>query len=89
MSPPAGRSADIAIVGGGIVGTATATFLARAGARVTLYERSAIAAGASGRKPNWRPRLPGNRSYARCLIQLSRLVAWLFSKETSRPKGVW
>jgi glycine/D-amino acid oxidase-like deaminating enzyme len=49
MSQPAGRSADVAIVGGGIVGTATATFLARAGARVTLYERSAIAAGASGR----------------------------------------
>jgi glycine/D-amino acid oxidase-like deaminating enzyme len=49
MSPPAGRSADIAIVGGGVVGTATAAFLARAGARVTLYERSAIAAGASGR----------------------------------------
>jgi glycine/D-amino acid oxidase-like deaminating enzyme len=49
MSQPAGRSADVAIVGGGIVGTATATFLARAGVRVTLYERSAIAAGASGR----------------------------------------
>jgi glycine/D-amino acid oxidase-like deaminating enzyme len=49
MSQPAGRSADIAIVGGGIVGTASATFLARAGAQVTLYERTAIAAGASGR----------------------------------------
>ena len=49
MSQPAGRSADVAIVGGGIVGTATATFLAQAGMRVTLYERSAVAAGASGR----------------------------------------
>ena len=49
MSLPAGRSADVAIIGGGIVGTATAAFLARAGARVTLYERTAIAAGASGR----------------------------------------
>jgi glycine/D-amino acid oxidase-like deaminating enzyme len=49
MSPPAGRSRDVAVVGGGIVGTAAATFLARAGARVTLYERNAIAAGASGR----------------------------------------
>jgi glycine/D-amino acid oxidase-like deaminating enzyme len=49
MSQPAGRSADVAIVGGGIVGTATATFLAQAGMRVTLYERTAIAAGASGR----------------------------------------
>ena len=49
MSPPAGRSPDVAVVGGGIVGTAAATYLARAGARVTLYERNAIAAGASGR----------------------------------------
>jgi glycine/D-amino acid oxidase-like deaminating enzyme len=49
MSPSAGRSADVAIVGGGIVGTATAAFLAAAGARVSLYERTDIAAGASGR----------------------------------------
>src|SRR5258705_5267546 len=49
MSSPTGRSPDVAVVGGGIVGTAAATFLARAGARVTLYERNAIAAGASGR----------------------------------------
>ncbi len=40
---------DVAVIGGGIVGTATATFLAEAGARVTLYEREALAAGASGR----------------------------------------
>jgi glycine/D-amino acid oxidase-like deaminating enzyme len=49
MSLPAGRSADVAIIGGGIVGTAAAAFLARAGVRVTLYERTGIAAGASGR----------------------------------------
>lgn len=49
MSRTAGRSADVAIIGGGIVGTATAALLAQAGARVTLYERTAIAAGASGR----------------------------------------
>jgi glycine/D-amino acid oxidase-like deaminating enzyme len=49
MTFAAGRSADVAIIGGGIVGTATATFLAEAGVRVTLYERTAIAAGASGR----------------------------------------
>jgi glycine/D-amino acid oxidase-like deaminating enzyme len=40
---------DVAIVGGGIVGTALAAFLAEAGLRVRLYERAAIAAGASGR----------------------------------------
>jgi glycine/D-amino acid oxidase-like deaminating enzyme len=40
---------DVAVVGGGLVGAATAAFLATAGARVTLYERSGIAAAASGR----------------------------------------
>jgi glycine/D-amino acid oxidase-like deaminating enzyme len=42
-------SVDVAVIGGGILGTATTTFLAEAGARVTLYEREALAAGASGR----------------------------------------
>ena len=40
---------DVAVIGGGIVGTATAAFLAEGGLRVRLYERSSIAAGASGR----------------------------------------
>ena len=40
---------DVAVIGGGIAGCATAAFLAEAGAAVTLYEREAIAAGASGR----------------------------------------
>lgn len=40
---------DVAIIGGGVVGAATAALLAGEGARVILYEREAIAAGASGR----------------------------------------
>jgi gamma-glutamylputrescine oxidase len=40
---------DVAIVGAGITGTATALGLARAGVRVALVEARAIAAGASGR----------------------------------------
>jgi D-hydroxyproline dehydrogenase subunit beta len=40
---------DVAIVGGGIVGCALAAFLAEDGARVVLYEREQVAAGASGR----------------------------------------
>jgi glycine/D-amino acid oxidase-like deaminating enzyme len=40
---------DVAIAGGGIVGTSLAALLAEAGASVRLYEREAIAAGASGR----------------------------------------
>jgi D-hydroxyproline dehydrogenase subunit beta len=42
-------AADVAVVGGGIVGCALAAFLAEGGARVRLYERERIAAGASGR----------------------------------------
>jgi D-amino-acid dehydrogenase len=40
---------DVAVIGGGIVGAATAAFLAADGAAVTLWERSEIAAAASGR----------------------------------------
>jgi glycine/D-amino acid oxidase-like deaminating enzyme len=40
---------DVAVIGGGIVGCALAAFLAEGGAEVVLYEREAIAAGASGR----------------------------------------
>ena len=40
---------DVAVIGGGIVGAATAAFLAEGGLRVRLYERGEIAAGASGR----------------------------------------
>jgi glycine/D-amino acid oxidase-like deaminating enzyme len=39
---------DVAIIGGGIVGTAAAAFLAEAGARVVLVEREGLASGASG-----------------------------------------
>jgi glycine/D-amino acid oxidase-like deaminating enzyme len=39
----------VAVIGGGIVGTAAATFLAEAGVDVTLYEGEALGAGASGR----------------------------------------
>jgi D-hydroxyproline dehydrogenase subunit beta len=41
--------ADVAIIGGGILGCAAAAFLAEAGVRVDLYEREEVAAAASGR----------------------------------------
>src|SRR5512138_2728223 len=40
---------DIVIIGGGITGTAAADALAREGCRVTLLEKSELAAMASGR----------------------------------------
>ncbi len=42
-------NADVAIVGGGVIGTAVAWFLARSDLKVVLVERGAIAAGTSGR----------------------------------------
>jgi glycine/D-amino acid oxidase-like deaminating enzyme len=42
-------SNDVAIIGAGIVGCATAYFVAREGVEVTVYDPSGIAAGASGR----------------------------------------
>jgi D-hydroxyproline dehydrogenase subunit beta len=42
-------AADVAIVGGGIVGCAAAAFLTEAGAKVELYEHDDVGAAASGR----------------------------------------
>ena len=42
-------SADVVVVGGGIIGCAAAAIMADRGARVVLVERQAIGAGASGR----------------------------------------
>jgi glycine/D-amino acid oxidase-like deaminating enzyme len=39
---------DVVVIGGGIVGTAAAAFLAGEGARVTLYDSEGLASGASG-----------------------------------------
>ena len=39
---------DVVVIGGGIVGTSAAAFLAEAGVRVTLVEREGLASGASG-----------------------------------------
>ena len=40
------RSADVVIVGGGIVGCAAAYFLSEAGAKVMIVERNGLGSGA-------------------------------------------
>lgn len=42
------RTSEVVVVGGGVVGASAAFFLAREGIEVTLLEREALAAGASG-----------------------------------------
>jgi len=44
-----GKSADVVVIGGGVVGTAIAYFLARKNMDVILVEKGAITAGTSGR----------------------------------------
>lgn len=43
------RMIDVAVIGGGLMGTATCYWLARQGVPVALLERTALAAGATGR----------------------------------------
>jgi len=43
------RSVDVAVIGGGLMGTATSYWLARQGITVALLEREAIGWGATGR----------------------------------------
>ena len=47
----AGHSLDVAVVGAGVIGLAIARELAGRGARVAVFERSGIGAGASGVQP--------------------------------------
>ncbi|MBW2445255.1 MAG: glycine oxidase ThiO [Deltaproteobacteria bacterium] len=42
------RTSEVVVVGGGVIGASVAFFLAREGIEVTLLERDALAAGASG-----------------------------------------
>ncbi len=48
-SDPVSRTPEVAIIGGGIIGCAAAAFLAERGASVTIFEQTAVGAGASGR----------------------------------------
>ncbi|HEY7985220.1 MAG TPA: FAD-dependent oxidoreductase [Ktedonobacterales bacterium] len=77
---------DVAIIGGGITGTAAAVWCARAGARVALLEAREIAASASGRNGGF---LLGGTAgtYASTIAQIGReraRRAWAFSLESHR-----
>lgn len=67
----------VAVIGGGIAGFASAAFLARGGAQVTLFEREAIGAGASGRNSGsiQRPFEPVMAALYDESLELHRMVA--------------
>ena len=50
---PVGTPRDVAVVGAGMVGLATAWFLQEGGASATVYERDGVAAGASWGNAGW------------------------------------
>ena len=50
---PLPRSADVAIIGGGIVGCSAAYFLAKQGVSVALFEKGRVAGEQSGRNWGW------------------------------------
>jgi len=50
---PLPEAADVAIIGGGIIGSSAAYFLARSGVSVALFEKGRIAGEQSGRNWGW------------------------------------
>ena len=77
MSPPLpvfpsplneASEADAIVIGGGIVGTAIAYWLAEAGRRVVLLERRALASGASGRNGGMLMQVDGRDSDADAVL---------------------
>ena len=74
VRPSTRTYADLAIVGGGVVGTAVAYFAARSGMSCTLVEKSVIGSGASNAASGVLSPSPGEGDYA----QLSRRSLELF-----------
>ena len=70
-----GRSPDVVVVGAGVVGAACAYYLAAAGVRVRLYDRSYVASGQLRRLRGQRARLgQGTRARAAAGAALGRPV---------------
>lgn len=92
MSPGGARSADVVVVGGGIIGAACAYELSRTGVSVVLCEREELAVGASGRNPGFvwlHTRKPGTQlSLARfSRARLEELPEELGEDFGFRPNG--
>jgi D-amino-acid dehydrogenase len=71
---------DVAIVGGGVIGVATADLLAVRGARVVLLERAEVASGASYGNAGWISPSHGTPLPAPGVIR--QALKWLFDPES-------
>jgi glycine/D-amino acid oxidase-like deaminating enzyme len=88
FSPPERipERADVVIIGGGIVGTSAAWFLARQGVQVVLCEKGHIAGEQSGRNWGW-VRVQG-RDEREIPMMLDALKTWdTFADETGEDVG--
>jgi glycine/D-amino acid oxidase-like deaminating enzyme len=77
FSSPLPPSADVVVVGGGLLGVATAYWAARTGVSVTLLERETLAAGATGRNGGFvgcGPDEPFHEAVARVGYETARAI---------------
>lgn len=81
-------SADVAIVGGGIVGCSTALFLARRGVSVVLFEKGRIAGEQSGRNWGW-VRAQGRDARELALMIRSRQIWGALQAELGEDVGFY
>lgn len=68
------KQLTVGVVGGGIVGASIAMHLAQAGAKVTLFEKSAPAAGATSKSFAWINAYNSNPHYR--ALRLQSIAAW-------------
>ncbi len=80
------NSADMVIIGGGIVGVSTAWFLAKQGVRVVLCEKGHIAGEQSGRNWGW-VRIQGRDTREVPMMQESLRIWERFKEETGDDVG--
>jgi gamma-glutamylputrescine oxidase len=75
------RWVDVAVIGGGLMGTATSYWLARAGISVALLEREAIGWGATGRNGGFVVAGPAG-GYSDAIERLGHETAFAVMRDT-------
>jgi gamma-glutamylputrescine oxidase len=80
-------TAEVVIIGGGILGSATCYWLARAGVEVVLLEHAALAHGATGRNGGF-VSIGTAQSYRAATARLGREVAQSILKATLQNKAL-